>query len=594
MNFGDPQYLWLLLGVPLLALWARRARRLRAAAWKTLEQPGAARGDRSTLLILALVLIVLALARPRIGRAVEGSSGPGRDVVLAFDVSRSMGAEDAAPNRLGLAVETARSLVRVLADEPHDRAAVVAFGGRGVLRCPLTQNFGAALDAMDRLRPGDVRPGGTDLGAALEAAADAFEPDQATEGGTVVLFSDGEDHQERWEKPLDRLIRMGVVVHAIGLGDAVKGWPVPSSTSGEPLKFQGEPVASKRVDQALAAIAERSGGAYLKLGVATTDLGPLFRDRIAPVADAKRRDARGGDRPERFSIFLGAALGLLAVGFWPWRIDLERAAGWALGGAVAGMLVGASAGQADPARETAAEAVERGRVAYDQERYEEALDAFERASAIAPRRAVPRYNAAASHYQMGRYAEALESYQAARETADEALRVKIDYGMGNASVRLGDFAGALRHYDDCLASTAKGVGLDAARADAAINRRFALQRLQEELYEADQPDEQLDSTDANQPKAPPRSSQAQEDDEAGEAPSDHPPDDPDAEEVESPSSSPRKSGGAGGSGRNRNAGDSRPPGDRLDSALDRIRDAKRRRLPDQPPADDSRPDVKEW
>lgn len=545
------------------------------------------------MVILALVLVALALARPRIGRAVEGPAGPGRDVVLAFDVSRSMGVEDAAPNRLGLAVETAKSLVRVLASEPNDRAAVVAFAGRGVSRCPLTQNFGAVIDAMDRLRPGDVRPGGTDLGAALEAAADAFDPEQSTEGGTVVLFSDGEDHPERWETPLDRLIRMGVIVHAVGLGDSEKGWPVPSA-SGKPLKHQGEPVASKRVDEALAAIAERSGGAYLKLGTATTDLGPLFRDRIAPVADAKRRAARGGDRPERFPLFLGGALGLLVVGFWPWRFSLERAAGLAMLGAVAGAQLGASAVQPAPDRETAAQAVNRGRIAYEQGRHEEALDAFERASSIEPGRAVPRYNVAATLYQLGRYAEALESYQSARENAGEALRVKIDYGLGNASIRLGDFAAAARHYDDCLTSTARGDQLDAVRADAAVNRRFALERLQEELSQSDQPDELRNANDQNQPKAPPRASEALEDDEPGEGPSDHPPDDPDAEEVETASPSPQKSGGAGGSGRSPRPPATSPPGDRLDSALERIRDAKRRRLPDQPPADESRPDVKDW
>ncbi len=590
MNFGAPQYLWLLLAVPLLALLARRARRRRNAVWRVLEQRGAAPGDRSSVVILALVLLVAALARPRIGRAVDGPAGPGRDVVLAFDVSRSMGAEDAAPNRLGLAVETARSLVHVLAGEPADRAAVVAFAGRGVLRCPLTQNFGAALDALDRLRPGDVRPGGTDLGAALDAAADAFDPEQSTEGGTVVLFSDGEDHQGRWERPLERLSRMGVIVHAVGLGDAEKGWPVPSA-SGEPVKHQGAPVASARVDEALAAIAERTGGAYVKLGMATTDLGPLFRDRIAPVADAKRRAARGGDRPERFPLFLGAALGLLVVGFWPWRFSLDRAAGLALLGAVAGAQLGASAASG---HETAAEAIDRGRVAYDHGRYAEALDAFELAARLAPGRAVPRYDTAAALYQMGRFAEAVQSYQSARETADEALRVKIDYGLGNALIGLGDFAGAIRHYDACLASTAPGDQLDAVRADAAVNRRFALERLQRELSQADEPDELANSPDGDQPNAPPRASDALEDDEPGEGPSDRPPDDPGAEQVETAPSSPQKSGGAGGSGRNPNPPADRPPGERLDSALERIRDAKRRRLPEPPPPDDPRSDVKDW
>ena len=79
------------------------------------------------------------------------------------------------PNRLAVAVEAAESLVDALAREPANRAAVVAFAGRGVLRCPLTENLGAVLDALHRLRPGAVRPGGTDLGAALDAALEAVD-----------------------------------------------------------------------------------------------------------------------------------------------------------------------------------------------------------------------------------------------------------------------------------------------------------------------------------------------------------------------------------------------------------------------------------
>ena len=118
--------------------------------------------------------------------------------MLLVDDSRSMAAEDAVPDRLGLAVEAASSLVRALAREPGNRVAVVAFAGRGVLRCPLTENLGAVSDTLHTLRPGDVRPGGTDLGAGLTAALEAFgnreqEPEQAG-GRTIVVFSDGEDH----------------------------------------------------------------------------------------------------------------------------------------------------------------------------------------------------------------------------------------------------------------------------------------------------------------------------------------------------------------------------------------------------------------
>src|SRR6185437_9839580 len=116
----------------------------------------------------AMVCLVLALAQPRWGRSAIGPMPPGHDVILAVDVSRSMAAEDAVPDRLGLAVEAAESLLKALGRERGTRVGLVAFAGRGVLRCPLTENLGAVVDALDRLRPGDVRPGGTNLGAALD------------------------------------------------------------------------------------------------------------------------------------------------------------------------------------------------------------------------------------------------------------------------------------------------------------------------------------------------------------------------------------------------------------------------------------------
>lgn len=588
MDFENPRLLWLLLALPPLILWAWRAARLRAGVWRALGQWGRAPGDRSVGVLIALTLVVLALSRPRIGPAPEGRIGPGQDVVLAFDVSRSMAAEDAAPNRLGLAVETAKTLVDVLAQEPANRAAVVAFAGRGVLRCPLTQNLGAVVDVMDRLRPGEVRPGGTDLAAALDAAVDAFDPREPDEGRTVVLFSDGEDHEGRWERALEKAIARGVVIHAIALGDLKEGARVPSPATDEPLTFRGEPVVSKRTDEALEAIAERSGGAMLKLGLATADLGLLYRERIEPVARAKRREARGSERPERFPLFLAAAIGVLIAACRPGdAVRRPRRPPRGLARAACLALALSQVG-ADDAPETAAQAVARGRAAYAAGRFEEALAAFESAADQAPGRPVPAYDAAATLYQLGRHAEAVARYQQARERAGPALRTKIDFALGNAAVALGDLPGAVQSYDACIASTARGEGLDAVRSDAAENRRFVLERLRKAVADQDNPDEPgpNDRPDGSQGQGDAKSEDGPGDGPDGQAPADSP---GVGGEVDRPS--PRQSGGAGGDGAN-------PPGaspdDRLDSALDHIRDARRRRLPDEPPPDAPRGDGKDW
>ena len=595
MDFLHPERLWLLLGLPPLLLWTRRASRLREAGWRTLGRWGSAPGDRSPAVLLAVTLAVLALARPRIGLAPEEPIGPGQDVILAFDVSRSMAAEDATPDRLGLAVETAKGLLDVLARDPANRAGVVAFAGRGSLRCPLTQNMGAVLDAASRLRPGEVRPGGTDLGAALDASLDAFDPgdEESGEGRTVVLFSDGEDHEGRWEAALERAIARGVVVHTIALGDAESGAPVPSGSPGEPLVREGRPVVSRRDDAALGAIAERSGGAALRLGLATADLGLLYRERIAPVATAKRRASKAVERPERFALFLALACGVLIAACRPGdrarrpRRPPRRAARAAALGVVALALSGAGG-------DRPAEAVARGRAAYDAGRLDEALAAFEEAAAKAPRSPIPAYDAAATLYRLGRLPEALARYQAACERADAALRTRIDYALGNVAIGLGDLPGAIRHYDACLASRAPGEALDAVRRDAAVNRRFAIEHLDDALSQPDDADRDLSQQPDQGPDATPRASDAQEDDGPGDGPGRSTPDEPDgdaSEPRESDRPSPRKRGGAGGDAASPPGGS---PDDRLDAALDQIRDARLRRLPDEPPPDSPRTEGKDW
>ena len=232
---------------PLLAM-AVRCRR-RAEQWVALGQGGRLRGDGAIGWLAAIACLIVALAQPRWGWVKPPPLPPGRDVVLLVDDSRSMAAEDAVPDRLGVAVEAASSLVAALARQPGNRVAVVAFAGRGVLRCPLTENLGAAIDTLRTLRPGDIRPGGTDLGAGLTAALEAFgnreqEPEQAG-GRTVVVFSDGEDHVGSSDAAALRLREAGIVVHAVAVGDAEHGHPVPFGHGEGTLSYQGAPVLSR-------------------------------------------------------------------------------------------------------------------------------------------------------------------------------------------------------------------------------------------------------------------------------------------------------------------------------------------------------------
>jgi Ca-activated chloride channel family protein len=266
--------------LPGMILWAIRGRMQRRRDWQAIAQRGRVPRDGTFLIVGCVACMIIAMAQPRWGRLAASPLPPGHDVVLLVDVSRSMGVEDAVPNRLAAAVEAAESLVNALAREASSRVGVVAFAGRGVVRCPLTENLRAVLDALHKLRPGGVNPGGTDLGRALDAARDALGPERHAEGRAIVVFSDGEDHAEAWSSRLDRLREEDIVVHAVAIGDLDHGHPVPDGKSAEPLRYHGEQVLSQRKDLALESVARRTDGSIVKLGLASGDLGTLYQTKI--------------------------------------------------------------------------------------------------------------------------------------------------------------------------------------------------------------------------------------------------------------------------------------------------------------------------
>jgi Ca-activated chloride channel family protein len=570
MDFGRPSWLWLLLTLPALIVWVARGRRRLGRDWDALGCTERRPGDGAWAWTGAIVLLVVALAGPRWGPGPGGRRPAGQDVVLAVDVSRSMGARDAVPNRLGLAIEAARQVVEAAGRSPGGRVAVVAFAGRGVLRCPLTENLGAALDAITALKPGGVSPGGTDLTAALATALDLFDrsPEEPQGGRSIVLISDGEDLAETWQAALPQLAEMGVLVHTIAIGDAGRGHPVPLPGGAGELSYRGQPVRSRRVDATLETLARGTGGVFIRLGLAHPEgLSDLFVSRIEPAARLHRDLARRGDRADRYTLFVLGALGLGLAGSWPvrWRTVVSALAPW--------LLLGAG----PTAPETVAEAVRMGNAAYRLGDARGALAAFERATRLDPGSPIPHYDAAAVLFQLGRYPEAARHYAAAYRNADAGLRTKIDYALGNTAYALGDVAAALRYYDACLASNAAGAAYDAVRDDAAVNREFVRRRHSREAP-GEGPD-RADNPPAADP-APPQPTPERADPQTPDRP-DQPPESQAAPAPTPPDASTKARRSA------------RTPERQLEDALRAAREARRRRLSDQP-TPEADPDRKDW
>ena len=271
-----------------------------------------ARAAKSVLMLLGVTCLILALARPQFGTRVETVRSQGQDVMVALDVSRSMLAEDVAPNRL----ERARlEIMRILQRLDGDRIGLVAFAGNAFVQSPLTVDYGAAslfLNAMDT----DLIPiQGTNLGEALTVALDAFE-EGTRDHRVLIVVTDGEDHEGEIEGALERARDEGVQIHTVGIG-SLDGVPIPEFTdSGERNGFmrdeQGAVVTTRLDESTLQAVAEATGGRYFP----ALGLGANLDLLVEEITGAEGRELEAREVTlfdEQFQIFLGFALVLLLV-----------------------------------------------------------------------------------------------------------------------------------------------------------------------------------------------------------------------------------------------------------------------------------------
>jgi Ca-activated chloride channel family protein len=266
-----------LLGAAALALTLARlrARRKRRRLGPRLR-PGIPLA-RDLALLLALAAIGAALLGPRLGEKQVRVPARGVDVVLLFDVSRSMDARDVAPSRLVRARLAAQELLARLS--PGDRVALAFFAGRGVLAAPLTPDRDAIAELVGALDSELLRPAGSNLAAGLATAARAFDAG-SDRPRAILLLSDGEDPERRGALGIDEARSAAAPVFAAALGSEA-GATVPDR--GLPLRDrQGAVVVSRRDVGRLARVAEGSGGALFR----ADEWGELD---TAAIAEALRR-----------------------------------------------------------------------------------------------------------------------------------------------------------------------------------------------------------------------------------------------------------------------------------------------------------------
>ncbi|MBX3406150.1 MAG: VWA domain-containing protein [Phycisphaeraceae bacterium] len=460
MIFLSPQFLhalWLAPAIGVLALWGLAARR---AAVRRFYGPAAGRPwaplpSRARHILAAVLLagsfamLAVALARPAHSPVPRQVQQMGRDVVFAVDVSRSMLAEDARPNRL----ERAKFMVRdVLEACEGDRVGLIAFAGTAVVKCPMTTDYAFASMAVDALGPDSVGRGGTALGEAVRAALALLGEDADRTSADIYLLTDGEDHESMPVEAAMEAARAGVRIVAVGIGSDY-GAPVPADVAGAGqrgapaprfIEHAGQRVQSRMNSGVLRQMAEATtGGVYIEAGVGHLELDRVYR-LLRRDAQKRQIDSAESYRyAEAFQYPLGAAIlfALLALAAERARLGWPRARMPGRVPVAAALLALAMLGGLSPvarAQSLAARLAESN-AAMAAGRPGEAIALLEAAAQKFPDSPEVAYNRGCAQLSLDQRAEAEASFRAADELAvtrpsarETAARARYNLGLMEA------------------------------------------------------------------------------------------------------------------------------------------------------------------
>ncbi|MEW7289439.1 vWA domain-containing protein [Aquimarina sp. 2304DJ70-9] len=326
-------YFWLLLGIPVLILLF-----IGVLVWKKTTQKKFADStllkklspDQSIfksilkiiLISLALGCMVIALVNPKIGTKLETVKREGVDVVFAIDVSKSMLAEDIAPNRLEKSKQLITQIINNLAS---DRIGIIAYAGSAFPQLPITTDYASGKMFLQAMNTDMLSSQGTAIHEAIELAKTYYNDEEQT-NRVLFLVSDGEDHEGNVASIAEEASKEGIKIFTIGVGSE-KGAPIPIKRNGIVQSYkknnQGATVVTKLNTATLQEIANEANGIYID-GRSTSKVVEEVTT-ILQNMDKKEFEAKQfADFKDQFQWFLAAGLLLLFLDIF----FLERKTSW--------------------------------------------------------------------------------------------------------------------------------------------------------------------------------------------------------------------------------------------------------------------------
>ena len=257
---------------------------------------------------LTLAIIIIGWANLQRGDKMEKVQRKGVDVIVALDVSKSMLAQDIQPDRLTRAKQL---VMRMMDKMQNDRVALVVFAGHAYLQVPLTIDYGAMKMMLQNVTPDIVPTQGTVISEAVDMAMQSFSQKEK-KYKSLVIISDGEDHDENAVKKVKEATDAGVIVHTVGIGSPQGATLYDPERKGVKMDENGNPVVSKLNEDELRAIASAGRGTYTQLRN-SDDAADKIMNEIAGMDQKSLGSVMFTDYTSYFQYFLLVGFVLLLI-----------------------------------------------------------------------------------------------------------------------------------------------------------------------------------------------------------------------------------------------------------------------------------------
>ena len=271
---------------------------------------------------LGIICLIIGLVNPKMGTKLETVKREGIDIIFAIDVSKSMLAEDVAPNRLEKSKQLVSQIINKLG---NDRIGIIAYSGNAFPVLPITTDYGVAKMFLQTMNPGMISTQGTSIDEAINLAATFVNKKDKT-NKLLIIISDGEDHSDNAESAAIEAKKLGMKIITIGVGTE-KGSTIPLKRNGVVESYQhdqnNEVVITKRNTEVLKIIAKSTKGGYVD-GNSTKEVLTYVKNALDNIEKTEFESTQMADFKSQFQWFL-------AFGFFFLFVDiflLERKTNW--------------------------------------------------------------------------------------------------------------------------------------------------------------------------------------------------------------------------------------------------------------------------